>query len=553
MHTLMMWRALIFLILTFSSGAHSRGEVTFEVRSDSPTLTGAKATFNIDVRFPQNQTVLPDGQVVWARNCTINGKYWQVADGPTSLLTIETDKMPLGSYTMDIVIYHCRGKDKFVPLGYASTQFSITDQIPFTVTLSQVGDINQGDQSFIQNRAVSFDINLHDPSHYLSASDITFNWDFGDNSGTLISRETTVTHTYLTTGSFRPQVVLMAAISTGCQLSPTPAATVVPPVPVTDEATAVENIVLTVSPQLVDVVPTAEEGVAADVTVVANDLAVSATDTEAELDNTGQEVPTVAGDTAVAEADNTAEVMLATLMAGEAEPATEVPAADMAPEGDEVIINLAATVLPEPPAAVVDTASVQTVIETVAPTGDAIIIITPEAVVTDIVASVLPAVEDIEAVNETVAGVNEATEAITGIPDATVSELEAELVAGTEATQAALIIAKRQAPEMPTETNCMIYRYGSFSTTLTVVRGIESVEIVEVNNVVVLATELEQNAVDLTVTCQGRRFKEYHPLSDYNESSSFSSGRSSVPLTLWNLLSWRSTAESRPLLLGRVV
>jgi len=34
--------------------------------------------------------------------------------------------------------------------------------------------------------------------------------------------------------------------------------------------------------------------------------------------------------------------------------------------------------------------------------------------------------------------------------------------------------------------------------------GIESVEIVEVNNVVVMATELEQNAVDLTVTCQGR-------------------------------------------------
>uniref|UniRef100_A0A673H9Y9 Melanocyte protein PMEL-like n=1 Tax=Sinocyclocheilus rhinocerous TaxID=307959 RepID=A0A673H9Y9_9TELE len=641
------------------------GEVTFEVRSDSPTLTGAKATFNIDVGFPQNQTVLPDGQVVWARNCTINGtsytmgqtvypepnipqewtgvfpdrtpftkvsnkkprfiyvwktwgKYWQVADGPSSLLTIETDNMPLGSYTMDIVIYHCRGKDKFVPLGYASTQFSITDQIPFTVTLSQVGDINQGDQSFIQNRAVSFGINLHDPSHYLSGSDITFNWDFGDNSGTLISRETTVTHTYLTTGSFRPQVVLMAAISTGCQLSPTPAATVVPPVPVTDETTAVENIVLTVSPQSVDVAPTAEEGVAADVTIVANDLAVSAIDTEAELDDTDQEVPTVAGDTAVAEADNTAAVMLATPTAVEAEPATEVPVADMAPEGDEIIINLAATVLPKP----------------VAPTGDAVIIITSEA---------------------TVAGVNEAAKTITGltsISEATVSELEAELVAGTEATQAALVIAKRQAPEMPAETNCMIYRYGSFSTTLTVVQGIESVEIVEVNNVVILATDLEQNAVDLTVTCQGslpnqvctvvsdadctspvqalqcnavtptsecqmvlrqffnnsgtfcinvsltndvslavtsaklsvaidtnssrnmagatlgvlvficavgaiafiyKRFKEYHPLRDYNASSSFSSGRSSVPLMLWNLLSRRSTAESRPLLLGRVV
>jgi len=110
---------------------------------------------------------------------------------------------------------------------------SILDQIPFAVTLSQVGDINQGDQSFIQNRAVSFSIDVHDPSQYLSGSDISFNWDFGDNSGTLISREATVTHTYLSTGSFRPQVVLMAAISNGCQINPTPAATVVPPVSVT--------------------------------------------------------------------------------------------------------------------------------------------------------------------------------------------------------------------------------------------------------------------------------------------------------------------------------
>ena len=27
---------------------------------------------------------------------------------------------------MEVVIYHCRGKDKFIPLGYASTTFSIT-------------------------------------------------------------------------------------------------------------------------------------------------------------------------------------------------------------------------------------------------------------------------------------------------------------------------------------------------------------------------------------------------------------------------------------------
>nr|AAI63448.1 Silva protein [Danio rerio]AAI63450.1 Silva protein [Danio rerio] len=845
-----MWTSLIFLILSLASGALSQsrtrfaryrswnsqmypvwrdgdpryrdcwkgGEVTFEVRSDSPTLTGAKASFNIDVRFPQNQTVLPDGQVVWARNCTVNGtsytmgqsvypessipqdwsgvfpdrtpfnrtsnkkprfiyvwktwgKYWQVADGPSSLLSIDTNSVPLGSYSMEVVIYHCRGKDKFIPLGYVSTQFSITDQIPFAVTLSQVGDINQGDQNFIQNRAVAFSINLHDPSSYLSSSDITFNWDFGDNSGTLISRETTVTHTYLTPGSFRPQVILMAAISTGCPVNPTPAVTVDPPAPVTDEGTALDTIVVAVSPQPVDVIPNAEEGVAADATVVANDLAVAETDpvdpadtvdttdavaeadntavvegtvaTEAELaaeaENTAtdalatpavieaeDEAETIAADAlatpavieaeaaaeaentatdalatpavieaeavaeaetiaadalatpavieaeaaaeaentatdalatpavieaeAVAEAETIAADALATPAVIEAEPAAEaentatdalatpaVTEAEPAVEAPAAEIDLAATVLPEAAAAAVDTTSVQTALEPVAPTGDAVVANVAE-----------------DTVIEAAAEADDAANAITGvtsIPEAAVTELEAELVAGTEATQAALIIAKRQAPEMPAEASCMVYRYGSFSTTLTVVQGIESVEIVEVNNVVMLATELEQNAVDLTVTCQGslpnqvctvvsdadcispvqtqcndvtptpecqivlrqffnnsgtfcinvsltndvslavtsarlnvaidtnssrntagatlgvlffvcalaaiaftyKRFKEYHPLREESEGSGFASGISAVPSMLWSFLNRRSTAESRPLLLGRVV
>lgn len=57
------------------------------------------------------------------------GQYWQVADGSSSSLTIGTDDIPLGSYTMDIVIYHYRSKEKFIPLGYASTQFSITGEL----------------------------------------------------------------------------------------------------------------------------------------------------------------------------------------------------------------------------------------------------------------------------------------------------------------------------------------------------------------------------------------------------------------------------------------
>lgn len=53
----------------------------------------------------------------------------------------------------------------------------------------------------------------------------------------------------------------------------------------------------------------------------------------------------------------------------------------------------------------------------------------------------------------------------------TLSVLSAE---GTNETQAALNIAKRQAPEIPAEENCMIYRYGSFSSTLDVVRTCHS-------------------------------------------------------------------------------
>lgn len=85
-----------------------------------------------------------------------------------------------------------------------------------------MNDLNQNDQSFVQNRAVSFAVDVHDPSKYLSASDVTFTWDFGDNSGTFISRENMVTHTYLSAGNFRPQVILMASIPFTCDPNPPP-------------------------------------------------------------------------------------------------------------------------------------------------------------------------------------------------------------------------------------------------------------------------------------------------------------------------------------------
>lgn len=90
------------------------------------------------------------------------------------------------------------------------------DQIPFTISLAQVNDVNREDQNFIQNQAIAFTVRLHDPSQYLGGADITFSWNFGDGSGTLISQELMVTHTYLTAGTFKPQVVLMASIPNDC-------------------------------------------------------------------------------------------------------------------------------------------------------------------------------------------------------------------------------------------------------------------------------------------------------------------------------------------------
>ncbi|XP_040278094.1 melanocyte protein PMEL [Bufo bufo] len=497
------------------------GQVTFNIQNDAPTLTGAKVSFFIQLNFPRNQTLLPDGQVVWSQNCTNNstwvsagepvypdewsegskctfpdgrpfpreaekkrskfvyvwqawGKYWQVIDGPTSNLTVETDGVPLGSYTMDVVVYHYRGRQKFIPIGSTSSQFAITDQIPVSVSISQVLDLDQEDKRFIQNRAVSFSVAVHDPSNYLQTSDISFSWDFGDESGTLITRNTGVTHTYVSPGVFNPKLVVQAAIPISPCGSAAPVVTTAQgevtteiPVAPTTEAATTNSEQSTVVPSGT-VVP-----VPSNSTLSLNESDSSVT--EASINDLNMDSEPVATDQTVVQTvvPGTSQVVIVN---GEDAVTEVMPADDGLPATQEAIPSSAAVIGTE---------------------ASSLAIVITEAVPTQSVETETPLAEGID---ETAAPSTD-TEVSSTLAPAEVTDLVAsnETVPVTEANGEVLLLAKRQAPEGPF-VGCLLYRYGTFASDLEIVSGIASVQIVQVEPIVAAGLE---NTVDLTVTCQG--------------------------------------------------
>ncbi|MBN3285259.1 PMEL protein, partial [Polyodon spathula] len=299
--------------------------------------------------------------------------------------------------------------------------FLSPDQIPFSVSLSQVNDLNQADQSFIQNRAVSFTVHLHDPSQYLSSSDITFNWDFGDNSGTLISRGLAVTHTYLTAGSFQPLVLLQATIPVaGC---------VTPGDPLTPGGPTGSAGLVSSEPATRPLGTTASSASVAPVVVSTPGPDQTSNPADQDLAVSGSAAAPAAGEDSVA---------------------VEASVAPAAAGGDGVAEAVASVA----PVDAVDTvAPMEAVdpIETVAPDTVALAASVAPVEAVDPMNTVVP-------VAETVApGVAQASTSVAAVE---------ELVAVT--------------PESA--------------------EGIESVEIVQVQNV---ELEAQQNAVDLTITCQG--------------------------------------------------
>ncbi|XP_069816564.1 protein QNR-71-like [Dendropsophus ebraccatus] len=252
------------------------GKVVALLTSDSPALIGSNVTFTVTLQFPRCQKENEDGDIVYERGCgnvsssfpdqyvynwtkwteicdegncsfannfpdgrpfphhsswrrnnfiyifSTQGQYYQQIGGSSAVVSINTTNITAGTQMIEVTVFR-RGYDEHYPVAKANSIYVVTDEIPFYVNLSQKNDKNSSDNIFIKDSPIQFDIRLHDPSNYLNKSTLTFDWDYGDGSGLIVSNNPISSHTYTLLGNFSANLIIKAAIPGPCKpVTPTP-------------------------------------------------------------------------------------------------------------------------------------------------------------------------------------------------------------------------------------------------------------------------------------------------------------------------------------------
>ncbi|XP_073437517.1 protein QNR-71-like isoform X1 [Dendrobates tinctorius] len=251
------------------------GKVVALLTSDSPALIGSNITFAVTLQFPRCQQENEDGDIEYERGCgnasssfsdqyvynwtkwmdfcdegncsfsssfpdgkpfphplhwrrhnfiyifSTQGQYYQQMGRSSAVLSINTTNITAGTQMIEVTVFR-RGYRKHYPVAKASGIYLVTDQVPLYVKLSQKNDKNSSDNIFIKDSPIKFDVQIHDPSHYLDKAELTFAWDYGDGNDSL-SNSLVSSHNYTQLGNFSVNLTIKAAIPGPCKpATPTP-------------------------------------------------------------------------------------------------------------------------------------------------------------------------------------------------------------------------------------------------------------------------------------------------------------------------------------------
>ncbi|XP_076769477.1 transmembrane glycoprotein NMB isoform X2 [Arvicanthis niloticus] len=256
------------------------GRVQAVLTSDSPALLGSNITFVVNLVFPRCQKEDADGSIVYERNCRNDlgltsdlyvynwtagtddgdwedgssqsqnlrfpdrkpfprphgrkkwnfiyvfhtlGQYFQKLGRCSARVSVNTVNLTAGPQVMEVTVFRRYGRT-YIPITKVKDVYVITDHIPIFVTMSQKNDRNSSDETFLRDLPIVFDVLIHDPSHFLNDSAISYKWNFGDNTGLVFSNNHTLNHTYVLNGTFNLNLTVQTAVPGPCP-SPSPSPT----------------------------------------------------------------------------------------------------------------------------------------------------------------------------------------------------------------------------------------------------------------------------------------------------------------------------------------